>query len=164
MVAVIEIEAVVANTLGARELGDGMCLGLAVTPWRPIGAATTERSVLHIGIDMDLDLADAWMRNIDAGACVRVACGPLPPPGSIGRYVDIRGENLDVQRRPHGWPRAPDGRLSIGDRTRLTSGDLIGETAVVRALASGPSRLYTLVLDSDGTVIQTVADRIVILT
>jgi hypothetical protein len=159
---VIEIEGVVANVLGARELGGGMmCLELRLSPWRRIGEAAAERSVVHVAIEMDLDLADAWLRNLDVGSCVRVACSTLPETGSIGLHVVGPGQNLDIARRPEGWPRAADGRLTIGDRVRFRSGDLIGEAAVVRALAAGPSQLYTVVLDSDDTIVQTVREGLV---
>lgn len=157
----IEIEGVVANVLGARELGGGMmCLELRLSPWRRIGEAAAERSVVHVAIEMDLDLADAWLRNLSAGSCVRVTCATLPETGSIGLHVVGAGQDLDISRRPEGWPRAADGRLTIGDRVRLTAGDDIREIGVVRALPEGKHQLYTIVLDSDGAIIQTIRERI----
>ncbi len=50
--------------------------------------------------------------------------------------------------------------LAIGDRVRILAGDLFGETAVITELPTGPWALYTLVLDSDGTVVQTIAQRL----
>lgn len=48
----------------------------------------------------------------------------------------------------------------VGERVRILAGDLIGETAVVRARADGPWELWILVLDSDGTVVHQAPERL----
>jgi len=72
---VFELEGLVAEVVGARELGGGMMsLELVLSPWRvrEIGAAEPRRA--RVSIEMDLDLADAWLRVLDPGDCVRVVC------------------------------------------------------------------------------------------
>ncbi|MGE0403679.1 MAG: hypothetical protein AB7T06_43635 [Kofleriaceae bacterium] len=56
--------------------------------------------------------------------------------------------------------RAAEEPIAVGDRVRIVAGDLIGETGVVTEVATGHWALYTLVLDSDGTVVKTVAQRL----
>ncbi|MDQ3369870.1 MAG: phytochelatin synthase family protein [Myxococcota bacterium] len=49
-----------------------------------------------------------------------------------------------------------------GEHVTFVAGDLAGETGVVTAVAEGPHQLYTVVLDADGTVVRTAADRLVV--
>jgi hypothetical protein len=60
------------------------------------------------------------------------------------------------------WTRRSSGNDSDSDAgaiDRRVTGDLIGETGVITELATGHWQLYTIVLDSDGTVVKAAAER-----
>jgi hypothetical protein len=108
---VIELEGLITDGPRARELGAGMMsLDLTLSPWRRRGSPDTERSTIAVSIEMDLDLADAWMRVLDHGNCVRIVCASLTETTDANGKVHVRCNGLLIDEcsndcLAHSWSR-----------------------------------------------------------
>ncbi|HEX5062348.1 MAG TPA: hypothetical protein VFV99_23415 [Kofleriaceae bacterium] len=95
---VFELEGLVAEVVGARELGAGMMtLELALSPWRVRELGDAEIRRARVSIEMDLDMADAWLRVLDVGDCVRVVCASVSEGADeLGRpCFHVKGTSVD---------------------------------------------------------------------
>lgn len=98
-----EVEGIVSTVDGVGELGDGMMsFEFTLSPWRRHDGADNEPGCASVAIEMDLDLADAWLRVLAPGDCVRVACSSLTADGASGD-VRIQGRGEALRRHPDAW-------------------------------------------------------------
>jgi hypothetical protein len=103
---IIHVEGIVSEVGGARELGGGMMsLELTLSPWRRHDSRDNEQGSAIVSIEMDLDLADAWLRDLDPGDCVRVEYSSLSAADANGN-VHVQGYGEALQPCPDAWSGA----------------------------------------------------------
>ena len=92
-----EIEGTLVRGLRARELGKGMMrLEVVMSPWRRLGVDRIGTGVLTVHLEVDLDYADAWMRDNDTGKRLRVKCTSLTEPSEPGGEAHAIGTELSM--------------------------------------------------------------------
>ena len=92
-----DIEGTLVRLPSARELGGGMmCLELRLSPWRRCDVDRIGMGLVIVQLDVDLDYADAWIRDHDPGDRVRVECTSLDESSEAGAEAHAVGTQLKL--------------------------------------------------------------------